>query len=332
MIYNFRHDRTRTEEICERIRLSNQISQGWGGGEGGALDLRKEDFVNRTVSHYELETTRIPSNLSRMREFKDGDILVTPHLPKDGTVSIHIVNGHFRHCYSYDESDGTHLNHRIALKCSFGLNGEISIYHHTLTVWLAKLRWLRYPVLPIPQFNETFLDIVSQMRTDEPPHFEPSKWSDFLNDCFNQIKGILTKELRSIPPSGRRAISFEGVCEQLLKEEGYEIVERNQYDGQGGDVDLVCKRSRQDTSIFESGDVTLFVQIKKHEGETDEEAVSQVIKMLKKQPEAHGCVMSTADGFTDEAIRLADTNGIVLLDRHEICGLLMSLLSKCTES
>lgn len=332
MIYNFRHDRDRTEEVLARIRRNQQLSQGWGGGEDGGLDLREEDFVNRTVSRYELGTTRIPSNLSRMREFRDGDVLVTPHLPEDGMVSIHIVNGNFPDCYFYNETDGTHLNHRIALRDSFGLNGEISIYYHTLTAWLAKLRWLRYPVLPIPQFNETFLDIVNQMMADEPPHFEPSEWSDFLNDCFDQTKDILTEKLRSIPPSGRRAVSFEGVCEQLLKEEGYEIVKNNWYDRQGGDVDLVCKRSRQDTSIFESGDVTLFVQIKKHEGETDEGAVSQVIKMLKKQPEAHGCVMSTADGFTAKAKDLARDYGIVLLDRHEICGRLMSLLSKRTGS
>ena len=332
MIYNFRHDRTSTEEVLTRIERDKQLSQGWGGGESGDLDLRKEDFVNRTVSHYELPGTRIPSNLSRMRDFKDGDMLVVPHLPKYGTVSVHIIEGDFPDCYCYNESDDTHLNHRISLKSSFGLNGEISIYYHTLTAWLAKLRWLRYPVLPIPQFDKTFLDIVSQMRTDESPHFEPSEWSGFLNDCFNLVKDTLTDQLRSIAPSGHRAISFEGVCEQLLKEDGYEIVARNQYDGQGGDVDRVCKRSRQDSSIFESGDVTLFVQIKKHERKTNEEAVRQVIRMLKKQPEAHGCVMSTADGFTDEAIRLADTNGIVLLDRHEICGLLMSLLSKRTES
>ena len=327
MIYNFRHDRTRTEEVLARIRRYQQISQGWGGGEGGGLDLREEDFVNRTVSRYELGTTRIPSNLSRMREFRDGDILVTPHLPEDGTVSIHIVNGDFPHCYSYDEADGTDLNHRIALEYSFGLNGEISIYNEELFAWYAQLQSWRYPVVPIPQFYETFSHIVEELGADELRRFDPSELNDFLNNCSEKVKDVLTENLRAMSAVGG-TISFEGVCEQLLKEDGYEIVARNQYDGQGGDVDRVCKRSRRDTSIFESGDVTLFVQIKKHEGETDEEAVSQVIKMLKKRPEAHGCVMSTADGFTDEACRLAEAYEIVLLDRHKICGLLMSLLSK----
>ena len=325
MIYNFRHDGDRTEEVLARIRRYQQISQGWGGGEGGGLDLRQEDFVSRTVSHYELGTTRIPSNLSRMREFKDRDILVTPHLPKDGTVSIHIVDGDFPDCYAYDETDGTHLNHRIALECSFGLNGEISIYNEELFAWYAKLQSWRYPVVPIPQFYETFSYIVEELRSDESRHFNPSELNDFLNKCFKRIEDVLTEELRDMSASGG-AVSFEGLCARLLEAEGYEIVARNQYDGQGGDVDLVCKRSRQDTSIFESGDVTLFVQIKKHEGTTNEEAVNQVIQML--EPEAHGCVMSTAEGFTAKAKDLARDYGIVLLDRHEICGLLMSLLSK----
>lgn len=331
MIYNFRHDRTRTEEVLARIKRDKQLSQGWGGGAGAnpPLDLRNKDFVGRTVAHYELGTTRIPSNLSRMREFKDGDMLVVPHLPNYGTVSVHIIDGDFPGRYCYDESDVTHLNHRIALKCSFGLEGEISIYNEELFAWYAKLKSWQYPVVAIPQFYETFSHIVEELRSDESRRFDPSELNDFLNNCFERIEDVLTKQLRSMPAAGG-AVSFESLCARILEAEGYEIVARNQYDGQGGDVDLVCKRSRQDTSIFESGDVTLFVQIKKHEGTTNEEAVGQVIQMLERQPEAHGCVMSTADDFTPEAIRLADTNGIVLLDRHEICGLLMSLLSKRT--
>ena len=60
MIYNFRHDRTKTEEVLTRIRHDQQLSQGWGGGENGGLDLREEDFVNRTVSREELRNNKNP--------------------------------------------------------------------------------------------------------------------------------------------------------------------------------------------------------------------------------------------------------------------------------
>ena len=326
MIYNFRHDRSRTNEIKARIDSDRQISQGWGGGDGADLDLREDDFIAKTVAHYNLSTTRIPSNLTRIREFKDGDLLVVPHLPEYGTVSLHVVDGDFPGCYCYDASDDTHQNHRIELKCSYGLKSEISIYNEKLLAWRAKLQWLRLPVLARPDFSEAFSDIVTRMKSDPSLSLGPSKLDDFLNGVSDRIKEVVTKKLRSMPSSGGE-ISFESLCERLLKESGYEIKRRHQYDRQGGDIDLICRRSRQDTSDFEGGDVTLFVQVKKHEGETDETAVNQVLEMIKKEPQADGCVMSMADGFTAEASRLAENNGIVLLGRHEICGLLVSQLS-----
>ena len=266
-----------------------------------------------------------------MREFKNGDILVVPHIPEYGKVSVHIVDGDFPDCYSYDVSDDTHQNHRIAFKDSYGLKSEISIYNEKLLAWRAKLQWLRLPVLARPDFSEAFSDIVTRMKSDPSLSFGPSELDDFLNDVSDRIKEVVTRKLRSMPSSGG-AISFEGLCERLLQASGYEIERRHRYDRQGGDVDLICSRSRRDTSVFEGGDVTLFVQVKKHEGETEETAINQVLKMIEKEPQADGCVMSMADGFTDEASRLADANGIVLLGRHEICGLLVSQLSELSGS
>ena len=327
MIYNFRHDKARTEEILRRIEKDKQISQGWGGGKGADLDLRKDDFVNKTFSYYNFKRTNIPSNLTRMREFSDGDMLVVPHLPEYGTVSVHIVDGAFPDCYDYDVFDDAHLNHRISLKHSFGLNGEISIYHTALLDWCAKLQSLRYPVLAIPEFRETFSDVVEKMKSDTSHSFRRSELDDFLIKVSKEVGNAVTKELRSMSASGG-TISFEALCERLLQKNGYQIKKRHQYDRQGGDVDLICQRSRRDTSIFEGGDVTLFVQIKKHKGETDETAINQVLKMIEKDPHADGCVMSTADDFTAEAKRLAEDNAIVLLDRHEICRLLVAELTE----
>ena len=331
MTYNFRHDRSQAKEILERINVNKQISQGWGGRKGADLDLHKNDFVEKTVTHYNLGTTRIPSNLTRMRQFMDDDILVVPHIPNYGSVSVHIVDGDFPGCYSYDPSDVTHQNHRIAIKDSFGLNGEISIYHVTLLAWRAKLQWLRFPVLAIPDFSDVFSDVVTKMRFEPSRSFGPSELGEFLIEVSEKVKEVVTKELRNMPAAGG-AISFEGLCEKLLQANGYKVERRNKYDREGGDVDLICTRSRQDTSMFEGGDVILFVQIKKHEGESNDSAVRQVLKMIGEDRYADGCVMSMADDFTDEAKELAEKNGIVLLNRHQICGLLVSQLSELISS
>ena len=334
MIYNFRHDKERTGEVLTRIRDDKEISQGWGGGEEANLDLRQEDFVGKTFTYYEGEycrTTRIPSNLTRIRDFNDGDMLVMPHLPEYGKVSIHIVDGDYPSCYRYETADDTDQNHRIKIKDSFGLHGEFSIYGTELLEYRASLRSLQFPVLPIPYFFDIFSNIVKANRSSQSYRIDESKMEGFLNNIYKEIKNVVTKKLRYMPASGGE-ISFESLCERLLQINGYTIERRNQYDRQGGDIDLRCKRSRRDTFVFETGEVTLFVQIKKHEGNTDEYAVKQVLKMLKKEPYADGCVMSMADGFTDEATRLAKKHGIVLMNSDEICRLLMPHLSQSSSA
>ena len=330
MIYNIRHDRDQTVEICGRIRRDGRVSQGWGGGEEGGLDLRDYDFVGRTYRHYELETTRIATNLSRMMDFRDGDILVLPHLPDYGTVSLHIVDGDFPDCYEYEQADPIHLNHRIRVRKSFGLDGQISVRNVELRAYHARLPYLRLPVLPIPDLEDTFNNIISAMSSDRAApdrRFTASTLDDFLAKAAEKVASCVAEQMQAIPAIGG-GISFEAVCERILVTNGYRIVARNQFDGRGGAADLVCTRVRSELSRFETGDVTLYVQIKKHQGETDVDAVRQVISMLQGRPDADGCVMSAADGFTNEARKLAKKHGIALLNSIEICRLLMPLLSE----
>ena len=327
MIYNFRHDRSRTGEICDRIRRDGIVSQGWGGGESGGLDLREDQFVGRTCRRYNLKTTRVATNLSRMRDFRDGDVLVLPHLPKYGTVSLHIVAGDFPECYEYEQSDLTHQNHRLKVRRSFGLEGQIVVRNVELRVYHARLRSLRLPVLPIADLEHAFGDILNAMGSDPNAKFTGSSLDDFLEKASGVVAGRVAEQMRAISASGG-GISFEAVCERILVANGYQVIARNQFDGRGGDADLVCTRSRSDLSRFETGDVTLCVQVKKHQGETGVKAVRQVIAMLEGTPSADGCVMSAADGFTNQARELAEMHGIALLNNREICRLLLPLLSE----
>lgn len=327
MIYNIRHDRKQRVKIRERIERDRRVSQGWGGGKNGDLDLRHDDFVSKTYRYYELRTTRIATNLLRMMDFRDGDILVLPHLPEYGTVSLHIVDGDFPDCYEYEQADPTHLNHGVRVRESFGLHGQISVRNVELRAYNAKLPYLRLPVLPIPDLESTFQNIISALRAEQHRQFTASALDDFLVEAAEKMASCLTEQMQAIPASGGD-ISFEAVCERILVRNGYRIVARNQFDGRGGDADLVCTRPRSKLSRFETGDVTLYVQIKKHQGETDVHAVNQVLGMLQGQPNGDGCVMSAADEFTNEARELAQKHGIALLSKIEICRLLMPFLSE----
>ena len=281
--------------------------------------------MKNTCSWYELPTTRIATNLSRMKEFRDDDILVLPHLPEYGTVSLHIVAGDFPSCYEYDSSDSTDQNHRIKVKRSFGMNGEISVRCVDLVPYHAKLRWLRLPVLPMPQFKPIFDGLIKKISDGRQTRFGPSGLDGFLYDMARSVGDEATKKMREMSPSGG-AISFEKLCKKIVVGSGYgyEVKGRNRYNREGGDLDLICQRPG---TVFETKGATLCIQIKKHEKETGEEAVRQVVGMLEGQPNAHGCVMSAADGFTEEAEKMADHHGIALLNRHDIFRLLMPQLS-----
>ena len=282
------------------------------------------------MKFYNLKRTNLPSNLTRISEFEDGDFVVTPHLPEYGKLSIHIVDRNFPDCYRFEPNDKSHQNHRIKLKRSIGLDGEISIRHESFVNYHALLRYLRYPVLPIPQFHNIFLSIVQDFDDDRNQKYGTSTLEEYLFTLAEKVNSALIENLRKISPAGGE-ISFEKLCERLLKSNGYEIVRHNWFDKQGGDVDIVCKRSRDELSIFEGGESLLYVQVKKHSRQTDANAVEQLIRMMEGDSKASGCVMSSADNFSREAMELAENNGIVLLDKKAICSLLLPLLSDFIE-
>jgi len=324
MIYNFRFSRDERPTVLERILKENVMCQGWGGGQEN-LDLKRDTFVQECLQVYKddgMKSTRIPTNLQRIRQFKDGDWLVVPHLPEDQRVSIVVVDGDFPQCYEWN-CDDAHLNHRVRVKkTSYGLEGNISIYNVILTGWYAKLQWLRLPVLPIPEHQAAFEKLIGEIEKEPTKIFAESKLDEYLGRMLKETEDDLLQKLRRINPSNG-PISFEAVCERLVGAEGYEVIGKHGYDNQGGDFDLRCARSRKSMSPFESGDVNLYIQAKKYEGTTDEHAVQQLLKMMEKDPTAEGCVMSLGDDYSSNAIELAKQNDIALMNGRDICQLLL---------
>ncbi|MBW8003192.1 MAG: restriction endonuclease [Planctomycetes bacterium] len=323
MIYNFRIDRKNVPEIIKRLEKQNMLSQGWGGGSEATLNIDDENYTIKCKDHYELASTRIPTNLQRIMDFQDGDIIVTPHLPENGKLSIHLIDGTYPHCYVYLSKDEYHLNNRIRIRKSYGLIGNISIYNHKLASWYGRLQWLRLPILQIERDFTAFQEIIAELEKNPAAQIEKSYLDDYLNSLTNKTIRSVRDELRKINPSNSN-ISFESVCENLLSSYGYVVQHKHVFDRKGGDVDLWCTRERSDISPFETGQVTLFVQVKKHEGSTDEEAVKQVLQLMKENLTADGCVMSLADDFTRKAQELAEQNGVLLLEGNSIARLLLS--------
>lgn len=296
-----------------------------GGGERCDLSLLRESFVDDTTECYDLDTTRIPSNLTRIRDFQNGDILVVPHLPENGKVSLVVVNGDFPECYRYVPDDVDHLNHRIRVSEHFGLNGQISVDNARLARWKSKLQWRRYPVLRIEEHEKEFQNVISLLREDPDHTLEPSELDELLDRMREDVLELVDSAVRErVAPTGS-GLSFEGLCRRVLETHGYRIVGSHEYDRKGGDVDFRCVREETAIGPFESGERPLLVQVKKHEGSTGRKAVEQLLPALERE-DADGCVVSLASQFTEDARELAEQNGVLLLDGEALVELVLAEL------
>lgn len=321
MIYNYRTDKDLKNEIVARLRSEHTLSQGWGGGSEINLNIGNSDFVHACRSHYKQVTTRVPSNLTRIRDLKKGDLLVTPHLPEYGRLSIHVVAADYPNCYQY-LPDADHQNHRISIEKSYGLDVEVSIRNVSFSAWYGKLHWIRLPLVPIPQYESAFRAVI-----DNPDRsFKESGIEEYLEQLRVKHMRQLSDELQDIRANTSK-ISFEAICKQLLIAEGYRITRTNDYDGKGGDIDIECVRDMSDDLLSEAGERRLFVQVKKHKATTDDVGVKQLLAMTEGEPSASRWVMSLGDSFSKEAEKLANENGVLLMNGESICRLLLKHLA-----
>ncbi|MHC8965595.1 restriction endonuclease [Priestia aryabhattai] len=319
MIYNFRIDRENRDFLKQELINKNIIYQGWGN-----FSISEDNFIKNTQNFYSLRTTRIPSNLIKMRNFHDGDILLIPHFPKDGCGTFLIVNGEYPANYKWKLGNKHHLNHGIKVKEIHGLNGNISMYHHLLVGWYGKLSGLRLPILPIETVAETIEKLISELRNYPETVFTKSTIDDYLTAQTKTLLINLREQLMVLNPSNG-SLSFEKVCEDLISQYGYKLIQRNAYDKQGGDADLIFEKKNETASPFEIGESYLFVQVKKHRGETDDKAVNQLIQIMDSKKEytpSYGCVISLSDNFSENAMSKAEDAGIKLINGIEFCKLL----------
>ncbi len=326
-IFNFRIDRNNRSILQEKLS-SNILAMGWGGGNIENLDLRQNGNIHskfKNVYKDRISIRRINSIL-KIRQFKDGDIIIIPHMPKNGKFIIGIVNGNFPECYDYDENNKSHLNHKINLKKIYGLNNNLDIHNVKVHPWYAKLKWMRLPIYPLHRYKDIFLDLIKELENDETSVLNYSKLGEYIDVIRNKVKDNIRNEFKNIDPSNS-AINFENICKTVIESFGYELKRKNHHKN-GGDADLIFTMisDEQEQHPFIQTNDHLYVQIKKHTGQTGVEPITQLLKILKEDGvDAQGCAI-TLGTFSEEAQALAESNDIILCEGDEFIDLFMKNL------
>lgn len=335
-VYNFRVDQSKLEVQLERLKNDHFISMGWGGGQNSKFSLNDgyKEFRKRFFQKYQDSSVRRVNNIWRITYFKDNDILVIPHMPDYDHFMIMKVSGDFPKCYSFDKEDenDTHLNNRIYVKDIRGLNGELNISNEFIISWRSKLAWMRLPVYPLRNYEDLFLNLFEILSDKDRKSLSESSLDTILTksmkDPLDKFINCFAKEIQ-VNCSNTGSLSFEKVCEMIVNYYGYQVRSKNHFDREGGDADLICIKDKSLLSPFEQNEDVLYVQVKKHEGITDEGAVRQLSQIMNTDQDnnAVGFVMSLCDDFTESAKNLALSENIGLMSKKEICTILLQILA-----
>lgn len=145
----------------------------------------------------------------------------------------------------------------------------------------------------------------------------------FKNQLGDSLKGNVAKLLTS-KKAYLDNTKLEKLVRQLLLALGAKtskIPYKKRYPGSIADVDVIAN--------FVHLGLHIYVQVKKHSGETDEHAVKQIIEALKidnpdNSKPIFGWVISTGT-FSDEAEKLAIENGIRIIDKDELAEIIISV-------
>ena len=302
--------------IQEELK-QGRLRQGWGNSDAN-LSATLEEWVDKQCQRdafwndREYYTSKY-RNLRKMLGISEDDILIIPKVPTSSQFTICKASG----CYEFKPSegfDGDDFHHVIPIDTE-----SIRIYSYHANEYCenirAKMRAYQSPVNNV--WNETIQNIAGALLTEDIQQEETSLSSiidAIKTDCYKAENTL--QRFRNL---GNR--TTEKIVRLIFENLGYELINSNSYDREGGDADLIFK----DNSLSEFFEVAsnsteiesdVYVQIKNKNGidANDTQGIEQLIRRTTDIPGATKILISTADKFTEECQRLAKRNNILLID------------------
>ena len=296
---------------------AGRLRQGWGNKQTSLLGVSENEWVIKQsqrdpfLGSEEYYSSKY-KNLSIMMDIKPGDILIIPKAPDYTSFTICRACGG----YTFTEPEGfgeDDFYHMIPID-----PGSIRVYHYhsceNAKIIHAKLRAYQSPLNNV--WNEVVKSAaVALLTTEQPTENRPT------TDIVTDIKTSLFQDsaLQRFRNLGNRETEY--IVRQIFENLGYECIGNNSFDREGGDADLIFR----DNSLSEffdcginaeevSGDI--YVQVKNKTGTDagDLEGITQLLKRTENVADCTKILISTADTFSDECVRLANRNNILLIN------------------
>ncbi len=327
-----------------RSELANGIlRQGWGAN-GMRIDDPVESFISGWKTQWpddfsgdssEIRTIkRKYNNLHIMTEIQVGDLIIIPKVSMEHDyVGRFFTIARCEKTYDFSLPEGYndfghYLTVKNLLSCPYDYDGS------SQTI-CAKFNAYRAAVNHV--YNSDFVNAVNELleNNDKVETFFEIGSGDYLKMISDSTKDDRTSylnkilgEIRKWPPK-----TFEYIIQKLFESNGYVRTSGNNYDGEGGDIDITFSLYNEKSllgDIYELTDKTvapdIHVQAKKKTGKDpdDIKGIKQLLDMEKKADKNNiKIVINLTDDFTPEAKRLAEDHDVLLLNGCQFTSLLV---------
>ena len=304
------------------------LSIGWNGMDEDVVGFVRNgqwqefDEAIRVFSGGELLRNR--GCLWRFLELEPGDYVVVPHVNKEFSIFLveegampvsklvlpeDICNKAGQKFWVTDE--GIKEEEREgAIDIGFVIKGKVV---NRIPKSYAKARLVSR--MKARQTNVGANDLKDEILAAKELREEP----DFHRELLDAGKASVLKVLREQAPDQMEAI-VRWYMEKIGADEVYKPASHGKNKMEVSDADVVGE--------FYNLNLTVFVQVKRHEGVTNDWAVNQVSKYSEYNSERNDVnyiswVISTADSFSEAAIHSAEDAGVRLIDGREFAEMLL---------
>jgi HJR/Mrr/RecB family endonuclease len=258
--------------------------------------------------------------LRQMLEIQTGDRIVIPKMPTWGSFCIALV----KEPYEFDTSkradpDDDDFRHVVPLQSELRIVPHLSSADAQIVA--ASLKGYQAAVSAVYKASvRNAIEAIINTQSTTTSGDVAALFREVGKAATEKIVDELMNKLAGLQPN-----VFEQFIREMLKLGGYRILKTNQYDGEGGDADLIAEAEMPPLAAAFEQQSILLMQIKKKSGidYDDVQAINQLARMAQTYPGAVLVVVSTADKFTDACLSAAKDRRVVLINGRTLARLLL---------
>ncbi|WP_300328890.1 restriction endonuclease [Fusobacterium sp.] len=315
------------------------LRQGWGVKDLSLLDSEgkvrsQEEWVESCPTEWK-STEKAKkylfsknTNLKKMLEMKEGDIILVPKFPNWNMFSLYKVKGK----YYFDLEEKGDYGHCIPVEVATTLSNEVDkcfAYNANDSAKMIHSKLRAYQTSINSIYSKEIINAIENLLKIRSIKEEISI-SEILKDIFyKNIKEMknLNNKIFSVRPD-----DVEKIVEEIFKKQGYLVESKNLYDKKGGDSDRTFIKPLPILSEVDNelGNCRVYVQIKKKDGVYDEEeGIDQLEKIIQSKEikeennkiiEIYKVLVCTGE-FSTRIKELANEKGIILIDGIQLIKL-----------